>query len=158
MYQKTPCLYKKPPIDVARMDPDKSNIHQQKHPFYQKKKQLSYPCMLHLWTVGYQKANLVAPIQTKNPRDGLPRGFLLSNTMEQAMRMEALGQKHVVIADCSNVWLKQQQQQLLKQLTACEAKCEHLEVSLEKRDDRLIDSETRRKPSKTLRGQLHLVP
>ena len=61
------------------------------------------------------------------------------------MRMEALGQKHVVIADCSNVWLKQQQQQLLKQLTACEAKCEHLEVSLEKRDDRLIDSETRRK-------------
>ena len=45
-----------------------------------KKKQLSSPCMLHLWTVVYQKANLVAPFHTKKPQDGLPPGFLLSTT------------------------------------------------------------------------------
>ena len=44
------------------------------------KKQVSYPCMLHLWTVVYQKPNLVAPFYTKRPQDGLPWSFFLSTT------------------------------------------------------------------------------
>ena len=65
-----PNVPKNPPIDVARMDSHKCNMHQQKHPFYHKKNQLSSPCMLHLWTFVYEKANLVAPFHTKNPRMG----------------------------------------------------------------------------------------
>ena len=63
---------KKPPIDVAGMDTHKCNMHQQKHSFYQKKKkQLSSPCMLHLWTVVYQKA----PLQTKKKPGRVTSGF-----------------------------------------------------------------------------------
>ena len=61
----------------ARMDPHKSNMHQQKHPFYQRN-QLPSPCMLQLWTVVYQQANLVSLFHTKKTQDGLPRGFLFS--------------------------------------------------------------------------------
>ena len=77
--KKTPCLFQKKPIDIAGVDPHKSNMHQQKHPFYQKK-QLSFPCMLYLWTIVYQQTNLVAPFHTKRPQDGLRRGFHLSTT------------------------------------------------------------------------------
>ena len=46
------------PIDLVGKDPSKSNMHQQKHPFYQKN--LPSPCMLHLWTV--VKSQLGCPL------------------------------------------------------------------------------------------------
>ena len=69
--KEKPVCTKEPPIDVARMDPHKSNMQQQQHPLPNNKQQSS-PRMLHLWSVVYQKANLVAPFHTKNPQDALP--------------------------------------------------------------------------------------
>ena len=84
MYQKTTHLYqKKTLLTLPQWNPTNAICTHKNSIFFKKKKkkkELSSPCMLHLWTLVYQKANLVAPFHTKNPRDGLPRGFFLATT------------------------------------------------------------------------------
>ena len=66
-----PNMYQKiPPLPLLQWT-STNRISTKKNPFYQKKK-LSSPCMLHLWTVVYQKANFVAPFHTNKPQDRVP--------------------------------------------------------------------------------------
>ena len=71
-HNNPPNVPKNPPSDLARMDPHKTNMHQQKDPFYQKTTCLPHVCDT-CGPVVYQKANLVAPFQTRDAKMGYLR-------------------------------------------------------------------------------------